>query len=183
MPSPYRLLGPDEHTEVGSHTSGEGDWSHDPARHTNTDSPPDPLVTVVTATWNRAHLLGRLHDSLKGQTMKSFEWLVVDDGSTDDTLAYLLEWANTSPVAIRGLRQDHRGKHVALNRAVAEARGRYVAVIDSDDWYLPRSLERMLYHFDAIPSCKRDCFANVEGRTVLPNGTPVGDSLPQEVLE
>ena len=53
---------------------------------------PHPLITVFTPTYNRAHLLTRLHESLKAQTCQDFEWIIVDDGSTDDTEDIVSSW-------------------------------------------------------------------------------------------
>ena len=83
-------------------------------------------------TLNRAHVLHRVYDSLRAQTFRDFEWLVVDDGSTDGTGALVAAWRAEADFPIRYRYQENRGKHVACNRAVAEARGRFFLTLDSE---------------------------------------------------
>lgn len=93
-----------------------------------------PRITVVTPTWNRAHLLPRLFESLARQTKKEFEWLVVDDNSTDDTANVIKEFSQNSPLKIRYVRNEkNRGKCASLNRAFASAAPDFWLVVDSDE--------------------------------------------------
>ena len=97
------------------------------------------LITVFTPTYNRARLLSRLYESLKAQTYQSFEWIIVDDGSTDNTEAVidsLLERPSEYGFSLRYFKQQNGGKHRAINRGVQEARGELFFIADSDD-YLP----------------------------------------------
>jgi glycosyltransferase involved in cell wall biosynthesis len=140
------------------------------------------VVTVVTPTYNRATYLRRLYGSLCVQTFTDFEWVVVDDGSSDGTGPIVREWQRNSPFPIRYLRQENSGRHIAVNCGVREARGEYCAVIDSDDWYVPRALERMLYYWGTLEE-ERDRFANVEGLCVHEDGSLVGTRFPADVLD
>ena len=142
-----------------------------------------PTISVVTATYNRAHLLGRLYASLCEQTLRDFEWLVVDDGSTDDTAQVLATWQHEGKIAIRSIVQPNRGKHVALNRAAESAAGAFCAVIDSDDWYRPEALERLVYHWHTIPSHQAPDFANVEALRAYADGRLIGSRFPRDVLD
>ena len=76
----------------------------------------DSLLTIFTPAYNRAHTLPKLHDSLLAQTDMGFEWLVVDDGSTDGTGDLVRGWTDGSLFPVRYLRQENAGKHVAHNR-------------------------------------------------------------------
>jgi glycosyltransferase involved in cell wall biosynthesis len=141
-----------------------------------------PLITVLTPTHNRAALLSRVYDSLCAQTLSDFEWLVVDDGSTDTTEAVVRQLAERTPqFAVRYVYKENGGKHTALNRGVAEARGDFCAVLDSDDWYAPRCLERLSFHWDAIPDPSR--FAEIQGLCAAPDGTVIGSPFPQDVFD
>ncbi len=146
--------------------------------------PDPPRVSVVTPTYDRSAFLPRLHESLVAQTFEDFEWVVVDDGSTDGTGELIRGLKERSRFPIRYLWQPNGGRHIALNRGVQEARGEYCAVIDSDDWYPPDALERMILHWDSMSREERERFANVEGLCTSGNGmsAPVRE-LPQAVLD
>ena len=101
-------------------------------------------ITLFTPTYNRADKLPRLRESLLSQTILSFEWLIVDDGSTDDTDRIVRSWMASAPFEIRYIRQRSRGKHVAHNRAAVEACGQYFLCVDSDDWLEPDAVETIL---------------------------------------
>lgn len=93
-----------------------------------------PLLTVFTPTYNRAHTLPRLFNSLKSQTCFDFEWLVIDDGSTDSTPTLFDEWENDNHgFKIRYIKVENGGKNRAINIGLERAMGRYFMILDSDD--------------------------------------------------
>ena len=142
---------------------------------------PAPLITVCTPTYNRAHTLPRLHESLCTQTFRDFEWLVVDDGSTDDTAGVVADLAAVSPFRVEYRHQENAGKHIALNRAAEVCRGTFLAIVDSDDWYLPSCLERLKHHWETIPD--PGAFAEVQGLCADPHGRLLGDAYPVDVFD
>jgi glycosyltransferase involved in cell wall biosynthesis len=146
-------------------------------------SAPVPVFTVFTPTYNRAHTIGRVYDSLRAQTFRHFEWLVIDDGSSDGTAALVEGWSRTADFPIRYIRQPHAGKHVAHNRALRAARGEFFLVFDSDDACVPTALERMLHHWHAIPADRREAFSGVAGLCRDQAGRIVGDRFPSEPLD
>src|SRR6476619_6982250 len=81
------------------------------------------LFTVFTPTYNRARTLDRVYTSLKNQTFRDFEWIIVDDGSSDETSNLVQAWQQEAGFPVRYVYQPNLGKHVAFNRGVAEARG------------------------------------------------------------
>jgi glycosyltransferase involved in cell wall biosynthesis len=93
---------------------------------------PDPLFSIVVATWNRAPLLPRALDSITGQAFSDWEAVVVDDGSTDETPAVIRRYAELDP-RFTGFRIDHGGISVARNTGIRKARGAWVTFLDSDD--------------------------------------------------
>ena len=100
------------------------------------------LITVFTPTYNRAHLLPRLYESLAQQTKKDFEWLIIDDGSVDNTKEVITEFQNkNNGFPIMFFEQEHGGKHRAINKAVRMACGKYFFIVDSDDWLLGDTIE------------------------------------------
>jgi glycosyltransferase involved in cell wall biosynthesis len=142
-----------------------------------------PVFTVFTPTYNRAHTIGRVFESLRAQTFRDFEWLVVDDGSTDGTVALLVQWSASADFPIKVLSQKNSGKHVAFNRAVEEARGRYFVPLDSDDGCLPLALERFAHHWNAIPEESRDSFSGVCVLCQDQQGRIVGDRFPIDKMD
>lgn len=96
------------------------------------------LVSVVTAIYNRAYIITDLYNSLKQQTTKDFEWILVDDGSCDN-IDEVVE--GFSDIQITFLKQNNSGKHIAVNYGVSEAKGKYVFIVDSDDMITPDAIE------------------------------------------
>jgi glycosyltransferase involved in cell wall biosynthesis len=139
--------------------------------------------TVFTATYNRAHTLHRVFNSLCAQSLRDFEWLVVDDGSTDNTQELVASWAAAADFPIRYFKQNHAGKHFAHNLAVREARGRFFLPLDSDDACVPNALERMMYWWNTIPPDQRNRFCGVTGLSIDQHGKPVGNRFPSEPLD
>jgi glycosyltransferase involved in cell wall biosynthesis len=137
-----------------------------------------PFFTVFTPTYNRAHTLHRVFDSLCAQTFRDFEWLVVDDGSTDNTRGLIDQWMKTSRFPIRYFRQPNSGRHIADNLAVREARGEMLAGIDSDDALMPNALEKIWHLWHEIPETERPHFIGIVGHCCDQNGTLIGHMFP-----
>lgn len=142
-----------------------------------------PLFTVFTATFNRAHTLPGVYESLINQTCRDLEWVIVDDGSTDNTAELVLEWQRNSEFPIRYCHQQNRGKHVAFNRGVAEARGKLFVTLDSDDICCPTALATFKRLWEAIPFAEQDRFANITGLCVDDAGSVVGQRFPADLLD
>ena len=141
------------------------------------------MITVFTPAYNRAHLLPRLYDSLCKQTFRDFEWVIVDDGSVDDTrsLSLSLPKREGTFFPIRYFYQENGGKHRAINRGVKEAKGDLFFIADSDDWLPENALERVSYHFQHVmndPSIGGVC-----GVKTLSNNKRVGMELPFELMD
>jgi glycosyltransferase involved in cell wall biosynthesis len=108
------------------------------------------LVSVVIPTFNRAYCLAATLDSVFGQTHNNFEILLIDDGSTDETRALVeRRWANEP--RMRYLYQANRGVSAARNLGLRQARGMYIALLDSDDVWMPWKLEAQLACLTAFP--------------------------------
>ncbi len=137
---------------------------------------PPPLVTVLTPTYNRAGLLPRLFESLEAQTYSGFEWLVVDDGSTDDTAEVVAGLAARAGFPVRYMLRENGGKHAALNTGVAAAHGEYCAVLDSDDWYDAAALEVLCAEWRSL--AEPDAYAEVQGLCATSSGEIIGSRFP-----
>lgn len=92
------------------------------------------LLTILTPTYNRAKELQRLYDSLKKQSCRMFEWLIVDDGSEDDTQVKVREWQMEKNLRVQYFRKENGGKHTALNAGIAMIHTPLTFIVDSDDW-------------------------------------------------
>ena len=139
--------------------------------------------TVFTATFNRAHLLGRVYSSLCRQTMKDFEWLIIDDGSTDGTESHVRMWQQEQRIDIRYWHQPNLGRHRAFNRAIQIARGDLFALLDSDDAIVANALERLLAHWHSIPEPDRSGFSGVTCLCTDQTGKLVGCPFPADRLD
>ena len=104
------------------------------------------LVTIFTPTYNRAELLKRLYESLKEQSDKDFEWIIVDDGSKDNTEEVVQGFIKEKSIPIKYLKKENEGKHIAINVGCDMAEGELFFIVDSDD-YIPK---------EAIEEVKRD---------------------------
>ncbi|MDL0414398.1 glycosyltransferase family A protein, partial [Clostridioides difficile] len=91
--------------------------------------------TVFTPTYNRAHLLENLYNDLKAQTydFNDFEWLIVDDGSSDSTKELVEKFISENKLNIRYIYKENGGKHTAINLGVKNADGELFFIVDSDD--------------------------------------------------
>ncbi|NCO87084.1 MAG: glycosyltransferase family 2 protein [Rhodobacterales bacterium] len=114
---------------------------------------PPPQLTVLTPTYNRRHLLERVYASLLAQDAPagSFEWLVIDDGSTDGTEGHIAGLVAQAPFPVRVVRQENGGKCSALNLGARLAQGRWIAVLDSDDQFLPAAVRLVC---DSMPAAE-----------------------------
>ena len=102
------------------------------------DTPDDPKVTVVTPTYNHAETLPRAIESVLNQTFEDFEYIVVDDASTDNTKSVVEPYDDNRIYYVR--HEENKGGSAARNTGITKARGRYVAFLDADDEWLPGKL-------------------------------------------
>lgn len=98
-------------------------------------------ITVFTPTYNRAYRLYNLYESLCHQTNKNFEWMIIDDGSTDDTRNIVEKWKNEGKLHIKYKYQDNQGKHVAFNNGVRDCYNELFFCVDSDDYLTEDSIQ------------------------------------------
>ena len=141
------------------------------------------MVTVFTPLYNRKELLLRLYESLKAQTCRSFEWLIVDDGSSDGSyeLAKELE-EREDRFPIRAFRMERNGgKHRAINFGTAQARGWLFFIVDSDDALTPDAIEKIFAWEETIQ--REDSFAGIGFLRADPSGQPLGTSFPEKLCD
>lgn len=134
--------------------------------------------SVFTPTYNRAHTLPRVYEALKAQTYRDFEWLIVDDGSTDGTRTLVQQWQREGEIPIQYVYQENSGKHIAVNHGVQKARGELFLFLDSDDACVCHALERLKFHWDSIPAEKKAKFSAVTALAQDPQGNIIGTRFP-----
>lgn len=138
------------------------------------------MITIFTPTYNRAHLLPNLYESLKSQNYKNFEWLIVDDGSTDDTEALVKEWKGEKKIEIRYYFKRNGGKHSAINFGVNKANSNIFFFLDSDDLLTQKSLEFINQNWKKVES---EQFCGITGLSQYKDGTIIGDRFLHEDWE
>lgn len=139
-----------------------------------------PLVTILTPTYNRAHTLPRVFDSLQRQTFKDFEWLIVDDGSTDDTDLLVKQFQEKADFRIRYYHQENQHKFITFFRGIELAEGTYFSPLDSDDALLENALEVLVEKWKEIDDKQNIVF--VSSLCQDQNGKIVGDKFPKDPL-
>ncbi len=102
------------------------------------------LISVITPTYNRAYILDKCYHSLVNQTSKDFEWIVVDDGSSDNTEELVRSFIDESKIKIKYIKQENGGKHIAHNTAVLNSEGDLVVCLDSDDILTEDAIEKAI---------------------------------------
>ncbi len=135
-------------------------------------------ITVFTPTYNRADLLGRCYNSMKRQTDKRFIWMIIDDGSTDNTEEFVRLWQQeTRDFEIVYYYKENGGLHTAYNEAIAHIDTELCVCIDSDDWMPDNAIERILTFWDENGSLD---YAGIVGLDFDDKDRVLGDFLPDQ---
>jgi len=131
------------------------------------------MITIFTPTYNREITLRKLYNSLIIQENKNFEWLVIDDGSTDDTEALINEFSKSSHFPIRYVYQQNAGKMSAYNKGIELAEGEIFICVDSDDYLLKDATKIISEYFEKIndPFICGVAFHNMNRETKKVSGT------------
>lgn len=108
------------------------------------------MLTIFTPTYNREHTLLRVYNSLLNQEFKDFEWIVVDDGSTDNTEELINKLKNDNKISINYYKVENGGRQRAVNFAVNKAKGNCFICVDSDDYLVENILTRVDELFNKI---------------------------------
>lgn len=133
-------------------------------------------ITIITPTYNRAHTLPRVFESLKNQTFKDFKWLIMDDGSTDNTSSLVAKFQEENVFPIEYYQQPNRHKFLTVLDGIRKVKSKYHMVIDSDDTYPTNALETLYNEVEKIEN--QDEYIGLMGLSADENGNIVGDSYP-----
>lgn len=132
------------------------------------------MLSIITSTFNRAYTLNKLYESLNKQSSKDFEWIIIDDGSTDNTKVLIEEWTLKENIfEIRYFYQINGGKHRAINNGVSKAKYDYCFFVDSDDYIVETAVEKI--HTWIEETKENELFAGVSGLKGYANGCLVGE--------
>lgn len=138
-------------------------------------------ITVFTPTYNRAYCLGKCYESLKRQTCQAFDWLIIDDGSTDTTQQLVQQWMKEPHgFTIRCKYKENGGMHTAYNTAYRNIETELAMNVDSDDYLTDTAIEEILAFWDKN---KRDDVGGIYALDQYQNGEIVGSPFPEDLKE
>lgn len=135
-------------------------------------------ITIFTPTYNRREKLKRCYNSLVNQTNKSFEWIIVDDGSVDNTDELVNLWITENKIDLKYFKQENSGKMIAHNKGVQNALGNIFVCLDSDDYLKENTVEEILKVWNEIDNSK--CVGIVSLK-IFENYKPVGTTMPNNL--
>lgn len=136
-------------------------------------------LTIFTTTYNRAYLLPQLYMSLCKQTNTNFVWLIIDDGSTDNTRELVNSWIEHSIFEIKYIYQSNQGMHGGHNTAYSNISTEWNTCIDSDDYMPPQAVESILENLENLDKK----YAGIVGLDIDKNGNVIGDIFPENLVE
>ncbi|MCD2258913.1 glycosyltransferase family 2 protein [Psychroserpens luteolus] len=138
------------------------------------------MFSIITPTYNRAHTLNRVYDSLKNQDFKDFYWIIIDDCSTDNTQELVHQWMSSGDINITYHKLNkNQGKSAAVNFGLEYCNQPYTIIADSDDSFSENTLSDLKQLWESI-SGNENKVASIWTLTKNENGTIVGDKFPQD---
>ena len=135
-------------------------------------------VTILTPSYNRGHTLPKLYESLLTQTSSNFEWLVVDDGSKDETEILIKKYIEEKKIDVRYIKKENGGKHTAVNEGVANISSEMTFIVDSDDYLSSDAVETIELYFNKYKDVKKVCGFSFLRSTIKENKT-IGEEYGQ----
>ncbi len=139
-----------------------------------------PTFSIFTPTYNRKHTLDRVFESLLAQSYIDFEWVIIDDGSTDGTELIVSEWEKSAPFSIQYYWQPNQGKHIAYNHFARVAKGELFTSIDSDDGAMSNALERFIEIWGGFTENDKEFISGVLCHSKDQTGKLVGKMFKKE---
>lgn len=141
-------------------------------------------ITIFTPTYNRGYIIEKLYQSLRCQTMHDFEWIVIDDGSTDNTSSLFSKWNNEKNFfEIIYKKVSNGGKHRAINQGVNMAKGELFFIVDSDDYLTEDALARIVEVEQSILKDEKTTFGGICGKKGYSVDKDVGTTFDGKYLD
>ncbi|MCB0383476.1 MAG: glycosyltransferase family 2 protein [Psychroserpens sp.] len=140
------------------------------------------MFNIITPTYNRKHTLNRVYESLINQDFKDFNWIIVDDCSTDDTTELVNSWIETNSITIKYFKLErNQGKSAAVNYGLLYCDQPYTIIADSDDSFSAHTLSDLKEIWESIPANKNNkTVASIWTLTKNESGEIVGDTFPED---
>ncbi len=140
----------------------------------------NPFFSVITPVYNRRELLTRLIETVKNQSFKDFEYIIVNDGSTEDLDTLVLPFLKESSFPVMYIKKPNGGVHTARNAGISKARGYLSVLIDSDDELMSNALESFYNAWQTIPEQDKDKYFRVAALCVTEKGIK-GQLFPENI--
>lgn len=138
------------------------------------------MITILTPTYNRAYTLKNAYESLIRQTNKEFEWVIVDDGSIDNTKDLVNDFIKEGIIKIKYFQKKNGGKHTALNYGIKKINSKYVLILDSDDYLKDNCVELVLKTWEKYDKDKSiGCLSFLR---VFPNDETIGKKYTENEI-
>lgn len=128
------------------------------------------FITIFTPTYNRGYIIENLYNSLLNQTDKDFNWIVIDDGSTDNTEELFKKFINENKINISYIKRKNGGKPSAINDGLDKSNDELFMIVDSDDYLTQKAIEKIRYYYEQIKD--KNKFIGVVGLRGDSNGNP-----------
>ena len=138
----------------------------------------DKTLTIFTPAYNRAYTLHKCYESLKRQTNKNFKWMIIDDGSTDNTVDLVAKWKEKSDFEIIYIYKQNGGMHTAHNTAYQNIDTELNVCIDSDDYLTDDAVEIIVSEWEKVKSEK---LAGLGALNVFESGEIIGSKFPENI--
>ncbi len=133
-------------------------------------------LTVITTTYNRAYCLHQVYESLLRQSSDDFIWLIIDDGSSDNTRELVDGWKRDNKIEIEYIYKENGGMHTARNRAYELVKTELNIIIDSDDWMTDDAVKKIVAFWQKNGNQK---YSGIISNNISSKGVLVGTQLPQ----
>lgn len=141
----------------------------------------EPLVSVLVASFNHESFIEQALDSVVSQTYRNFELIIVDDCSTDESVALIQRWIErTGQPTVFTINEENRGICAVLNQLFAQSSGQFCIYLDSDDWMEPNRIRHHVDHFESLDPDVVLVFGDANVRHE--DGRPVGQTFLRQVL-
>lgn len=138
------------------------------------------VLTVFTPTYNRGYILHKCYESLLRQTCKEFIWVIIDDGSSDNTKDLVKEWIKENKIEIKYYYQENQGMHGAHNKAYEVIDTELNVCIDSDDYMTDNAVELIINYWK---NNRKDEYCGFGALNIFENGEVIGTKFPEGLKE